>query len=186
MNFPPRYAILLDGGFVIQKLSEKHRKFPEAGDVVDLCRDISSDSNLKNYELLRIYFYHSRPSNIKLSNPVDSTTLDLGKSDLFHNTNKLLRELETAQDFALRLGEISINRSWKIKSRNLPDIIEKSRTLEASDLKPDIEQKGVDLRIGLDIARLALKEFVRVVVVVTGDSDLIPAFKCPELEKPLQ
>lgn len=43
--------------------------------------------------------------------------------------------------------------------------------------KPSIEQKGVDLRIGLDLARLALREMVSTVVVVTGDSDLVPAFK---------
>ena len=42
---------------------------------------------------------------------------------------------------------------------------------------PDIQQKGVDLRIGLDISRLALRSLVNVAVVVTGDSDLIPAFK---------
>lgn len=42
---------------------------------------------------------------------------------------------------------------------------------------PNVEQKGVDLRIGLDIAKLALQRLVDIVVVVTGDSDLIPAFK---------
>ena len=46
-----------------------------------------------------------------------------------------------------------------------------------SDFVPAIEQKGVDLRIGLDIARLALRDMVRALVVVTGDSDLVPAFK---------
>ncbi|MBN9305065.1 hypothetical protein [Devosia sp. 67-54] len=35
----------------------------------------------------------------------------------------------------------------------------------------------MDLRIGLDIARLSLRQLVRVLVVVTGDSDMIPAFK---------
>jgi len=42
---------------------------------------------------------------------------------------------------------------------------------------PNVEQKGVDLRIGLDIARLALREMVEIIVVVTGDSDLVPAFR---------
>lgn len=51
------------------------------------------------------------------------------------------------------------------------------RKLTATDLVPNIEQKGVDLRIGLDIARLALQHIVDVIVVVTGDSDLVPAFK---------
>jgi uncharacterized LabA/DUF88 family protein len=33
------------------------------------------------------------------------------------------------------------------------------------------------MRIGMDMARLALREMVRLVIVVTGDSDFIPAFK---------
>jgi len=40
-----------------------------------------------------------------------------------------------------------------------------------------LNKRGVDLRIGLDIARLALRQMVSAFVVVTGDSDLIPAFK---------
>jgi uncharacterized LabA/DUF88 family protein len=49
--------------------------------------------------------------------------------------------------------------------------------LEAGDLVPAIQQKGVDLRIGLDIAKLTLTRSVEAIVVVTGDSDLVPAFK---------
>ena len=33
------------------------------------------------------------------------------------------------------------------------------------------------MRIGMDMARLALRDLVRQVVVVTGDSDFVPAFK---------
>jgi uncharacterized LabA/DUF88 family protein len=33
------------------------------------------------------------------------------------------------------------------------------------------------MRVGLDMARLALRETVRAVIVVTGDSDFVPAFK---------
>lgn len=42
---------------------------------------------------------------------------------------------------------------------------------------PDIWQKGVDIRIGLDIASIALKRFAEILVLVTGDSDLVPAMK---------
>jgi uncharacterized LabA/DUF88 family protein len=38
-------------------------------------------------------------------------------------------------------------------------------------------QKGVDMRIGMDMARLALRNLVRTVVVVTADSDFVPALK---------
>ena len=53
----------------------------------------------------------------------------------------------------------------------------KIKEVQASDVQPDSSQQGVDLRIGLDIARLSLCHFADVLVVVTGDSDMIPAFK---------
>lgn len=59
----------------------------------------------------------------------------------------------------------------------MKSLMRNPRTVGADDLVPGISQKGVDLRIGLDIARLALREMVRAIVVVTGDSDLVPAFK---------
>lgn len=49
--------------------------------------------------------------------------------------------------------------------------------LEARDITPHLEQKGVDLRIGLDIARLSLRRLVDTIVVVSGDSDMLPAFR---------
>ncbi len=42
---------------------------------------------------------------------------------------------------------------------------------------PNVEQKGVDFRIGLDIARLSLQRLVEVIVLITGDSDFTPAMK---------
>jgi len=33
------------------------------------------------------------------------------------------------------------------------------------------------MRVGMDMARLALREMVRTVVVVTADSDFVPTFK---------
>lgn len=38
-------------------------------------------------------------------------------------------------------------------------------------------QKGVDIRIGLDIAWIAIKGLADVLVLVTGDSDFVPAMK---------
>jgi uncharacterized LabA/DUF88 family protein len=51
------------------------------------------------------------------------------------------------------------------------------RAIKPTDVRPDLRQKGVDLRMGLDIARLSLRRLVDVIVVVTGDSDLVPAFR---------
>ena len=84
--------------------------------------------------------------------------------------------MELKANVALRLGELSAN-GWKLKRRALNDKNLSSRAIVADDLTMDIEQKGVDLRIGLDIARLSMGQLVQTIVVVTGDSDLVPAFK---------
>ncbi len=41
----------------------------------------------------------------------------------------------------------------------------------------ELRQKGVDMRIGLDIASMTLKRQVDTIVLVTGDSDFVPAAK---------
>lgn len=40
-----------------------------------------------------------------------------------------------------------------------------------------IEQKGVDMRIGIDIAHLAYKRLVDQMILVSGDSDFVPVAK---------
>jgi uncharacterized LabA/DUF88 family protein len=68
-------------------------------------------------------------------------------------------------------------RGWRVRGSALEAIARLNRPLQDDDLELHLEQKGVDLRIGLDIARLALRQLVDVLVVVTGDRDLVPAFK---------
>jgi uncharacterized LabA/DUF88 family protein len=87
-----------------------------------------------------------------------------------------LDEIELLPDFALRRGDI-IARGWKIGKAAQSKLLKKPAAPTAHDLQPNIQQKGVDLRIGLDIARLALCKTAQVVVAITGDSDLVPAFK---------
>jgi uncharacterized LabA/DUF88 family protein len=54
--------------------------------------------------------------------------------------------------------------------------------LTDDDFKPDFEQKGVDLRIGLDIATFSFGRKVDRIAIVTGDTDLIPAMKLARRE----
>ncbi|MDA3921869.1 MAG: NYN domain-containing protein [Salinisphaera sp.] len=72
---------------------------------------------------------------------------------------------------------------WKIGSSAMRSLTKgEARPLRASDLVPNTSQKGVDLRIGLDIVRLSLRRFVDTIVVATGDSDLVPAFRLARRE----
>jgi len=56
------------------------------------------------------------------------------------------------------------------------------QTLAPTDLKLDLRQKGVDMRIGVDISTLTLKKQVDTIILVTGDSDFVPAAKVARRE----
>ena len=54
--------------------------------------------------------------------------------------------------------------------------------IDVSDLKEEdfqfkVEQKGVDMRIGVDIISMALKKQVQQIILISGDSDFVPAAK---------
>ena len=172
-----KFAILLDGAFVTKKLGAQLGHFPSAEEVESFCQQIEGNQELSNLTLLRRYFYHADPFDGVLTNPISGNQLDCGSTQIFRDNRSLLDRLELKPFFALRLGEIKAH-EWKLGNRAARSISRHgARQLTERDLVPGIEQKGVDLRIGLDIARLALTHIVEIVVVVTGDSDLIPAFK---------
>lgn len=45
------------------------------------------------------------------------------------------------------------------------------------DIFPKLRQKGVDMKVGLDMAYMALKGIVDKVVLVAGDSDFVAPMK---------
>lgn len=171
-----KFAILLDGGFVTKILKSKLRKYPSADEVFTECDRIRALAHFNNLDLLRIYFYDAPPASGVVQNPVDKSLTDLGSTKIHSQYSALLDALELKPYVALRLGETMV-RGWKIGSAGFRDMVKNPRPASAQDLVPNIEQKGVDLRIGLDIARLSLRGLVSSLVIVTGDSDLVPAFK---------
>jgi uncharacterized LabA/DUF88 family protein len=54
--------------------------------------------------------------------------------------------------------------------------------LGEDDVHMPLRQKGVDMRIGLDISTMTLKKQVDTIILVTGDSDFIPAAKLARRE----
>lgn len=176
--FQARYAILLDGGFVTRKLNEKLGRPPHAADIVALCDEIRSNAHLSEYELMRIYYYDAPPSNDTVQFPVSGEEYALAATERARHAQSLYDQLELTDGFALRMGETRLSPfTWKLKPDRAKQLIKAPRELTDKDFILDIGQKGVDIRIGLDMARLALLDMVRAVAVVTGDSDFVPAFK---------
>jgi uncharacterized LabA/DUF88 family protein len=168
-----QYAILLDGGFIVAKLRKKLRRFPTANDIMDVCERLKQDELLRDLKLLRIYFYNAPPCEESIVHPITKAKIKLGDNAAAHNS--LHDSLELKPDIAIRMG-VTVCHGFKL-GRRAPKEHDGKRPLGADDLVPHIEQKGVDLRIGLDIARLALNRLVSTIVVVSGDSDFVPAFK---------
>jgi uncharacterized LabA/DUF88 family protein len=185
-SMPDKVAILLDGGFVKKRLAAENKgKFPQAQNIVQVCTDIMEASALKGNSLFRIFFYDAPPLTGKArnANPIDGSFINF--SNDFANINKaLLDSLELQRDFAVRRGYL-LHQGWKLSDKFLKSLSaseDQSVTIKARDIAPDIKQKGVDLRIGLDIAQLAVKRIVDIIILVTGDSDLVPAMKLARKE----
>ncbi|CAA7621526.1 conserved hypothetical protein [Magnetospirillum sp. LM-5] len=174
----PLYAILLDGGFVTKKLYARLGRHATADDIVAECDRLRAVSDLDGYELLRIYYYDAAPSSESAKLPVSKGKYELSGSERYRQAQSFLGHLELKPHVALRMGETVVSpHKWKIKPTVAKSLIESPRQLADADFALDISQKGVDMRIGLDLARLALRDMVRAVIVVTGDSDFVPAFK---------
>ena len=54
--------------------------------------------------------------------------------------------------------------------------------LKESDFRLNVRQKGVDMRIGIDIASMAYKKQVTKIILIAGDSDFVPAAKLARRE----
>jgi uncharacterized LabA/DUF88 family protein len=174
----PLYAILLDGGFLTKKLYQRLGRHATADDIEFFCAQLGCGQEIGEYELLRIYYYDAPPSGERVTMPVSRQSLNLGATPRFRLNQHLFDQLILKPNFALRMGEVTLSRDkWRMKSRVAKELIQTPRALADTDFDLDLSQKGVDMRVGLDMARLALREMVRAVIVVTADSDFVPAFR---------
>jgi uncharacterized LabA/DUF88 family protein len=166
-------AVLLDLGFVLPNLrtslGNRHATATEV-------REFALKCVLLEEELFRIYCYHCPPYDGKKTHPVTRRIVDFGASPSFRAMSQFLRDLAALDNIALRSGELSFD-GWSVKQLSVAQILETGRRLVGTDLEPDLKQKHIDIKIGLDIAWLASKRIVERIVLVTADSDFVPAMK---------
>ncbi len=121
MSASSTYAILLDGGFVIKKLQQRNRRFPEVEDISAICTEVGARPEFDGYELLRNYFYHARPAKDVIHNPLDRAALDLGATPIYRQNLSLLDRLELLPYFSVRLGETMVH-EWRLGSSAMRDL----------------------------------------------------------------
>jgi uncharacterized LabA/DUF88 family protein len=131
-------------------------------------------------ELYRIFFYDCPPLDKKMHNPVSKKAVDFGKSAEAKFRLALHEELRKKRKVALRLGHLSAHAQWTIKPHKVSELLAgkiQMSDLDENDVTIDIRQKGVDMRIGVDVSSLAFKKQVDQIILIAGDADLVPAAK---------
>ncbi len=176
-------AILVDGGFY------RKRAFHYAGDkspadraneLFDFCIRLLHDK-YERRNLYRIFYYDCPPSDKNVYNPITKRNDNLGRNPQYSWTIDFFQELRHKRKVALRLGSLAdSNLNYSLTQDAFKRLIRGECTIEqltVNDIKLDIKQKGVDMRIGVDITSLAFKKQVQQIILVAGDSDFVPAAK---------
>jgi uncharacterized LabA/DUF88 family protein len=182
-------ALLIDGGFFLKRYSVVYGKDPliEGGEVVaKKLHSIVKDFEKKfDFDLYRIFYYDAYPFQEKAHNPITKQGIDFSKTELAKFRISLFDSLKKSRKVALRLGEIKKGTGWIIKPDQTKELLKHNleiKDLTEKDVLYELRQKGVDLKIGLDIATLAYKKLVSQIILISGDSDFVPAIKVARRE----
>ncbi len=153
-------ALLVDGGY-IRACATKIKKTYDNQLIDDFCNSCF----VKEEYLFRILYYDSPQYKGTVNKPVSGDPTNFSSSD------KWLRDLAKLERFAVRRGTLGF-RGWRPRSTPI-----KGKAMKDEDFSPIFEQKGVDMRIGLDIATFSERQSAERIIVVSGDTDMIPAMK---------
>ncbi len=152
-------AVFIDGGHVrVLSRQAGHNYDPDYIEKIALA-SVNADE-----ALLRVLYYDCAPFNGTTKKPVP------GKAHEFKGSAQWLKTLAQKDLFAVRLGVLKF-RGFK------PEKIPLAKKLTGEDFKPDFEQKGVDMRIGLDMATYSANKAIDRIILLSNDTDCIPAMK---------
>jgi uncharacterized LabA/DUF88 family protein len=155
-----KVAILIDGGFlrVVARKAKKKYDPDFIEKFAHLC--VSVDESI-----FRILYYDCAPYGGTVKLPVS------GASHTYVSNDAWLHALSHRELFAVRRGVLKF-RGFKPRKTPVPPT-----TLTDADFEPIFEQKGVDMRIGLDIAAYSSNRAIDRIILASADTDCVPALK---------
>ncbi|EDP6888072.1 NYN domain-containing protein [Campylobacter upsaliensis] len=159
----------------IENIQKKHKKFKEKFDynnakqVANLIKSFIE----KDEKLYRIFFYTARPLDLTIRQKDNNLKwleeyMQINKeqcekmSKITDTIQKFIKDISFEEYFALRLGEL------KLQGKD-----DSNRLI--------INQKQVDMLLGLDISHIAYNKLVDSILVFCKDSDMLPALKCARI-----
>ena len=169
---------MIDGGFFKKKFQDKNinirQTILKAKHIVEFSKCIQ-EIHAKNLNLLRIYFYDCPPATGIYNYPISKKPYDLETTPAYKYGTQLLADLKRSDFFAVREGILKIS-GWKL--RNIQKSLKAGNTtFKDKDFALNMVQKGVDVKIGIDMAWISFEKISERILFVTGDSDFIPAIK---------
>ena len=153
-------VVMIDGGYIRAAAARAARTFDN-----DFIRTFSGGCVSPGEYLIRVIYYDAPLYRGSVQLPVS------GLAKKFEGSDAWLDDLAGSHRFAVRRGALGF-RGWKPKTTPIS-----GRALTDEDFSPVFEQKGVDMRIGLDIASMSERRSVDRIVLVSGDTDMVPAMK---------
>lgn len=171
-----KVAILIDGGFFVKCYRQNNatNDLPKREDVealiAEIIKSVQEKTGTHSTDILfRTFYYDCEPFSKSIKDP-SGEYIDFSKKTSYGAKIAYLNNLKLIEQFALRLGQLSF-RGWR---QNL--------SRPGDPPFPNFTQKGVDMKIGLDIAWMAGRKTVDKIVLVTGDSDFIAPIKLARRE----
>jgi len=179
-------AILVDGAFFLKRYRKCFR-----GSNDHTPAQVSKNmytmllKHVEDESLYRILYYDCPPLLNRAHNPITGKSIDFSKTDIAIFRLQFHQELKKQRKVALRLGYLKVKGGWQIRPTLVKELLNKK--IKISDLKEgdvfyDVKQKGIDIRIGIDIASLSYKRLVSKIILLSGDSDFVPAAKLARRE----
>lgn len=179
-------AILVDGAFYRKRAKWMLGDTSPERRADELAKYCMQHIKHEASSLYRVFYYDCPPTARKVLHPLTNEEQDLSQTRLYEWMRTFINELKKKRKFALRLGKLSEEQA---RYTLRPDVIRSlcngelnSKDLQERDFYLDVPQKGVDMKIGLDIASLAYKRLVGQIVLISGDSDFVPAAKLARRE----
>jgi uncharacterized LabA/DUF88 family protein len=173
-----KLAILIDGWFMRKRIYRLKSFFFSGDEIRKYCiKHCKNESDC----IYRIFYYDTYPLLKTGHHPLTGKFIDFSKTQVAKQQIDLLNSIKKTPNFALRLGTSKWkNNGWILNQVKFKKLIKNEihlSMLDENDFIPNIEQKAVDMKLGLDIADIASRNLVDLMVVITGDADMVPAFK---------
>ena len=188
-DYMEKTAILVDGAFYRRRAYAAYGEISpsdRAIELVNYCQRHLRWHGDKSHDLYRIFYYDCPPLDIQVYHPLLKTAVDLKSFPTYSWALSFYDELKKKRKVALRMGQISeVSAHFDLRQKVLRQLCRGEKTvddLKERDFQFCAEQKGVDMRIGLDISSMAYKKQVSQIVLISADSDFVAAAKTARRE----